>query len=376
MATNHPAGTNPNNPNNFDGASDAYADYQMSFTSANSVNGSADQWGQVLEGNFNQLKELKAKYPKLKILVSIGGWTYSKFFSDVAATDASRKKFVRSCIDMYIKGNLPVLTTSPAGGLGAAAGIFDGFDIDWEFPASANGNVGNHISPQDTANYTALLAEFRSELNALGGSHMLTAAVPAGPSDIAKLQVSSLSQYLDFADIMTYDYHGAFETSGPTNFQAPLFDSPASPAYGKQFTINDSVNKWINSGFPANKLNLGVAFYGRGWTGVPDKGTHGLYQAVTGPTAAFQYSQQPGVVDYKELEAAGALANHLYFDPTSDSSWVYDGTNFWSIETPFSLKYKYKYLMQKGLGGVMMYSLEDDDASSTLLNAATGYFSN
>lgn len=376
LAANQPTGTDPSSPTNYDGASDAYADYQMGFTSANSVDGSTDQWGQPLEGNFNQLKELKAKYPNLKILLSIGGWTYSKFFSDVAATDASRKKFVSSCIAMYINGNLPVLSTSPAGGQGAAAGIFDGFDIDWEFPASANGNVGNHYSPQDTANYTALLAEFRSELNALGGSHMLTAAVPAGPSDIANVQVGSLSQYLDFADLMAYDYHGAFETNGPTNFQAPLFDSPTSPAHGTKFTIDDSVNSWISNGFPANKLNLGIAFYGRGWTGVPDNGTHGLYQTVTGPTAAFQYSQQPGVVDYKEFESAGTFTNNLYFDPTSDSSWVYDGTNFWSIETPFSLKYKYAYIMQKGLGGVMMYSLEDDDANSTLMNAATGSFSN
>ncbi len=375
FAANQSEGTDPNNPTNYDGASDAYADYQMGFTSANSVDGSTDQWGQALEGNFNQLRELKKKYPNLKILISIGGWTYSKFFSDAAATDASRKKFVSSCINLYINGNLPVLTTSPAGGQGAAAGIFDGFDIDWEYPASANGNLGNHYGPQDTANYTALLAEFRTELNALGGEHyMLTAAVPAGPSDIAKVQVGSISQYLDFADLMSYDYHGAFETNGPTNFQAPLFDSPSSPAFGTQFDIDDSVNNWINNGFPASKLNLGIAFYGRGWTGVPDGGTNGLYQSVTGATAPFTYSQEAGVADWKELQSAGVLASSQYFDPNSASSWVYDGTNFWGIETPYSLMYKVAYIQQKGLGGVMMYSLEDDDVYSTLMNAATGNF--
>ena len=374
MAANQPSGTNPNSPTNYDGASDAYADYQMGFTAANSVDGSVDQWGQALEGNFNQLRELKKKYPTLKVVVSIGGWSYSKFFSDVAATDASRKKFVSSCINMYIKGNLPVLSTSPAGGAGAAAHVFDGIDIDWEYPASPNGNVGNHFSAQDTANYTALLAEFRAELDALGQHYSLSAAVPAGPNEIANIQVGSIASYLDFADLMAYDYHGAFETKGPTNAQAPLFDSPNSPSAGKQLTIDASVNNWLNRGFPAGKLNLGVAFYGRGWTGVPDNGTHGLYQSVTGASPAFPYSQQTGVVDYKELESAGKFTNNLYFDPTTDSSWVYDGTNFWGIETPLSLKFKYAYLMQKGLGGVMIYSLEDDDASSTLLNAATGKF--
>jgi|GEM_PF-676895 len=374
FAANQPVGTDPNNPNNYDGGSDAYADYQMGFTSDNSVDGSTDQWGQPLEGNFNQLRELKVRYPNLKVLISIGGWTYSKFFSDVAATDTTRKKFVSSCINLYIKGNLPVLSTSPAGGTGAAAGIFDGFDIDWEFPASPDGNIGNHYSAQDTANYTALFAEFRAQLNALGGKqYMLTAAVPAGPTEINSLQISQLAQYLDYADLLSYDFHGAFETNGPTNLQAPLFDAPASPAFGTGFTVDSAITSWINKGFPANKLNLGVAFYGRGWTGVPDAGSHGLYRSVNGATAPFSLSQQAGVVDYKELEAAGILSsNNLFFDQTTDTSWVYDGENFYGIDIPFSLQYKRAYIKQKGLAGVMMYSLEDDDSSNSLFNAAIG----
>ena len=109
---------------------------------------------------------------------------------------------------------------------------------------------------------------------------------------------------------------------------------------------------------------------------MPDNGTHGLYQAVTGATAPFPVSQEAGVVDYKELVSAGTLTNNTYFDPTSDSAWVYDGTNFWGLEIPFSLKYKLAYIQQKGLGGVMMYSLENDDSNSSLLNAATGIFKN
>ncbi len=373
FAANQAASTDPNTTTGNDGSSDAYADYQKEYAAGDSVNGVADTWDQPLRGNFNQLKELKAKYPNLKVLLTIGGWTYSKFFSDVAATDASRKKFVSSCIDMYIKGNLPQLGDDPAGGPGAAAGIFDGFDIDWEFPGSPDGHPGNHYSAQDGANFTALLNEFRTELNALGSGYMLTAALPAGPTEIANLDIPGIASALDFGDVEGYDFHGAFETSGPTNFQSPLYDAPDSPAFGTKFTANDAISSYISGGFPSAKLTLGVPFYGRGWTGVPDGGQHGLYQTVTGPTAAFSYSQEAGVADYKELEAAGLLtSSNMFYDSDSQSTWVYDGTNFWSIETPTTLALKRQYIQQNNLGGIMMYSLEADDANTTLLDAATG----
>ena len=78
-----------------------------SFGSDISVDGTADAWNMPIVGNFHQLQELEKKHPNLKVEVSLGGWTYSKYLSDVAATDASRKKFVSSCIDMFVKGNIP-----------------------------------------------------------------------------------------------------------------------------------------------------------------------------------------------------------------------------------------------------------------------------
>ncbi len=335
------------------------------------MDGSADDFNQPLKGNFNQLRELKLKYPNLKVLISLGGWTYSKYFSDVAATDASRKKFVSSCIDTYIKGNLPVLAGSPAGGQGVAANIFDGFDIDWEFPGSNDGHTGNHVSAQDTANFTLLLNEFRTELDALGGKHhQLTAALPAGPSEIKDIQVSQIASDLDLGDLEGYDFHGAFETNGPTDFQAPVYDTADSPSFGTGFTVDDATNSYLQAGFPASKLTLGVAFYGRGWTGVPAGSADGLYQPATGPTAAFPFSQQPGVADYKELEAGGELDDNSFFDPDTQTSFVYDGTNFFTVETPQSLAYKDQYIAAKGLAGIMMYSLEADDAQATLFHAA------
>ena len=106
---------------------------------------------------------------ELKVLMSLGGWTLSKYFSDAALTEQSRRTLVQSCVDLFIKGNLPT-------GAGAAAGVFDGFDLDWEWPGS-DGNAGNVIRPEDKANFTCSLAEFRRQLDAYGRHDR--ASVPA-----------------------------------------------------------------------------------------------------------------------------------------------------------------------------------------------------
>src|SRR5256886_4440666 len=200
------ASQDENNPNAGDGAGDQFADYEKSYGADISVDGVADAFGQPIAGNFNQLKKLKARHPNLKILVSLGGWTYSKYFSDAAATDAGRKALVSSCIDMFIKGDLP---KSPGGygGPGTGAGIFDGIDIDWEFPGAA-GHTGNPLPPAGTPKFTRLPPGFRTQLDALGGTKYLTAAVPAGQDKIAHIETNQVGQYLNYANAMTYDMHG------------------------------------------------------------------------------------------------------------------------------------------------------------------------
>ncbi len=380
--------SNENDPNAGDGAGDAFADYQKSYDSSISVDGTSDSFSQPIKGNFNQLRELKVKFPNLRILLSLGGWTYSKYFSDVAASAASRQKFVSSCITMFLKGNLPTgISGDASGGPAAAAGLFDGFDIDWEYPGVL-GHLGNHVSPQDTANFTLLLQEFRSELDSYGasvGKHFqLAAAVPSGQDKIAKIQTNQVGNYLDYADVMTYDMHGAWETTGPTNLQDPLFDSPGDPSNvippgNEKYNIDTAIKAWttglpdysIPGGFPANKLVMGFPFYYRGWTGVPAGSNHGLYQTATGPTSAFSFTQTAGVADYKELVSAGLVGNPSdnFFDPTTQASWIYDGTNFYTGDTPQSIAAKTSYIKSHGMAGAMMFSLDGEDPGDTLLNA-------
>ena len=370
--TQAPVQVDEGNPNAGDGAGDAYADYQKQFFASDSVNGTTDSPTQPLRGNFNQLKELKQLHPNLKIMLSIGGWTFSKYFSD-AAQPAHRAAFVSSCIDMFIKGNLPtgIGGDETSGGTGVAASIFDGLDIDWEFPGSPNGHLGNHYSSSDTANYTALLTEFRNQLNTQGGIdnkyYRLTAAVPSGGYEINKINVPAVASQLDYAGIMSYDMHGAWEDH--TNLTAPLYPSPSDPDSAQEFTVDQAVQRWKDAGMSSNKIVVGLPFYWRGWSGVSAGLNHGLYQPATGGSPAFPITQQAGVGNYKELLAAGMLTG-IHEDVASGKSpWVYNNGVLMTGDTPKSLSIKANYIHSQGLAGAMIYSLEGDDSSGTLMKA-------
>jgi len=336
------------------GVMDGYADYQRSYNAAESVDGVADLWNQPLRGNFNQLKKLKALYPGLKVVISLGGWTWSRGFSDAALTPASRATLVQSCIDIYIKGNLPIADN--AGGNGTAAGVFDGIDIDWEYPA-APGDVGHIYRPEDTQNYTLLLAEFRRQLDALDPNLLLTVATPAGQATYSKMQLDQIHPYLNWINIMSYDLHGAWESS--TNFQAHLRLAPGDTT---GLSVQNAVQGYLAAGVPANKLIVGIPFYGRGWTGVRNQ-NNGLYQPATG---AAPGTYEAGIEDYKVLKTR---AMPSFRDPVTGGFWLYDGNTFWSYDDPQVIQEKMSWLTTLGLRGAMVWSLDGDDATGTLISA-------
>jgi len=344
---------------------DTWADYQRPFAATESVNGQADSYGQSLAGNFNQLRELKQLYPNLKIMISIGGYSWSGHFS-AAAEPQNRAAFVQSCIDQYILGNLPQVDGDTSGGAGSAAGVFDGFDIDWEYPD--NPGDGNAYGPQDTANFTGLLAEFRTQLDALGkqtGKHyLLSAALPAGQDKYDNIQLGKIGRSLDWGNLMTYDMHGTWDATGPADFNAPLFCDPRDPslAPANTYCINHAVMDYLKAGFPAHKLVLGVPLYGHGWTNVPNV-NHGLFQSSPNMAPA---SLGGGTANYNQLVT---LNMPRYFDPLSMTAWYYDGTNFWSYDDPQSISIKMAYVKLLGLGGAMAWSLDGDTSTGTLMNA-------
>ncbi|HET6358185.1 glycoside hydrolase family 18 protein [Streptomyces sp.] len=347
---------------NVPGEADAWADYARPLDAADSVDGVADTAEQPLAGNFNQLRELKAKHPGLKVLISLGGWSWSTHFSDAARTPASRKAFVSSCIDLYIKGNLPV--DGARGGAGAAAGLFDGVDLDWEWPGSA-GDTDTVHRPEDKQNFTALVHEFRTQLDAYATSqrgkrkhYELSAFVPTAPAKIdAGFEVRKIMCDLDFVNLQGYDFHVSGEKT--TAQQSALY------ARG-DFSVDQTVREWLRRGAPARKLVMGMPFYGQGWTGVTGGGD-GLGQPATAPAPA---TWAAGYEDYKALKKLAESGTYtLHRDRRNGHAWLFDGTTLWTYDDPQVLRAKTSYIRERGLGGAMFWSLDGDTADGELMTA-------
>ena len=362
---------NPQDPDQGTGAGDADADYGRPIAASQSVDGHGDTGWESLRGNFNQLRKLKAKYPNLKVLMSIGGWTYSKFFSDVAATDASRRKFVTSCIDMYLKGSLPLY--NGAGGPGSAAGIFDGIDLDWEWPG-AEGHPGNHVRPGDKAGNTLLLAEFRRQLDALGATtgrhYLLTAFTPADPAKIAagwdittRDGTPSVFDYLDFANVQGYDFHGSGSDNswepGRTGHQANWF-TDTDDAYPTHFSVEIALKVYADAGVNLRKLTIGIPFYGRGWQQVADGGKHGEWQQAGG-AAPGQFAEEAGTRGYANLVASVPNLT-VYHDEQALATYGYTGSGgqWWSFDDAWSIGRKAALVRSKGLLGAMIWEMSGD----------------
>ncbi|MFF9684915.1 glycoside hydrolase family 18 protein [Streptomyces sp. NPDC014623] len=350
---------------NVPGEADAWADYARPLDAAGSVDGVADTDTQPLAGNFNQLRELKAAHPGLKVMISLGGWSWSTHFSDAARTAASRKALVSSCIDLYIKGDLPV--DGARGGEGAAAGLFDGIDLDWEWPGSA-GDADTVFRPEDKRNFTALVHEFRTQLDAYakssrkGGAgpkrYELSAFVPTAPAKIdAGFDVPRIMRDFDFVNIQGYDFHVSGETT--TAQQSALY------AKG-DFSVDRTVRDWIRRGAPARKLVMGLPFYGQGWTGVTGGGD-GLGQPAAAPAPATYAS---GYEDYKALrKLAGSGQYTVHRDTRNGHAWLFDGTTLWTYDDPQVLRAKTSYIRDRGLGGAMFWSLDGDTDDGELMTA-------
>ncbi|MER5709473.1 glycoside hydrolase family 18 chitinase [Streptomyces sp. NPDC002122] len=314
---------------------DAYADYDKAYTADQSVDGVADTWDQPLRGNFNQLRKLKKAYPNIKILWSFGGWTWSGGFGQAVQNPTA---FAQSCYD---------LVEDPRW-----ADVFDGIDLDWEYPNAC----GLSCDTSGAASFKNMMQAMRAKF---GANNLVTAAVTADASAGGKIDAADYAgaaQYMNWFNVMTYDFFGAWAAKGPTAPHSPLTSYAGIPQAG--FNSAEAIAKFKAKGVPANKLLLGIGFYGRGWTGVTQSAPGGT---ATGP-AAGTYEQ--GIEDYKVLKnscpANGTVAGTAY---------AHCGTNWWSYDTPATVNSKMSWAKNQGLGGAFFWEFSGDTGNGELVGA-------
>ena len=328
------------------GVGDAWADYQRGISAAESVDGVGDSWDQPLKGNWNQFKKLKARNPHVKVLAALGGWTWSGGFSD-AALPENREAFVADCIDKLILGNLPYDAASNTGGTGSAAGVFDGIDIDWEYPVCC-GLGGNTYRPEDKENYTELLAEFRRQLDEIDPGLLLTIAAPAGPHNISNHELDQIPLYVDFINLMAYDFHGSWDSN--TGHLAPMYPASDDPFAQPGWSVDETVRTYRDEyGIPKDKLVLGLPFYGRSWSGVSSgPGGDGLYQSATG--AGPGERGESGMLFYSTIVQTYKPAYSKYYHTEAKVPWLYNGTDFITYDDAATISTKAQYILQQGAG--------------------------
>jgi chitinase len=281
--------------------------------------------------NFHKLNELKKQNPALKVIISIGGWTWSGKFSDAVLTDTARAAFAASAVDIVRKYDL------------------DGVDIDWEYPA-IKGLQGNIYRSEDKQNYTLMFRDLRRALDSIKiqthKEYLLTTAVGAFADFVNNTEMGKAQVYLNYINLMTYDYNEKVAAHHTNLYK--------SKKYKDKNSADKAVDAFIAAGVPSEKLVMGLAFYGRVYHLASDT-KKGIGDSIINRETGRGYStirdslvNQNGFIAYRDKKAK---APYLY-NPAKKQFITYDDE--WSV------KKKCKYVLSKKMGGVMFWEYSSD----------------
>jgi len=290
--------------------------------------------------NFGYLAGLRKQNPALTVLVSVGGWLWSTNFSDVALTAESRRVFIDSVMDFIARYDL------------------DGLDVDWEYPGMTGS--GHPFRSEDGRNFTLLLKELRERFDreTLKSHRRLYLSIAAASGDdyLAHTEMKKVQAYVDTVNLMAYDYVEPGDEP-LTGHHAPLFSNPADT---RNYSDDASVRAFEQAGVPADKILLGVPFYGHVWGNVADR-NHGFLQ----PGKAVPNAYAP----YRVI--TGTMLNQgfvRYWDPIASAPYLYNSEKhmFVSYDDTESIAAKCRYVLAHKLGGVMFWEYSGDPAGVLL----------
>ncbi|WP_051226799.1 glycosyl hydrolase family 18 protein [Butyrivibrio sp. MC2013] len=328
-------------------------------------------YGEPYAGVLGAMSILRTKYPNMKIGVSVGGWTRSGDFSAVAASADKRAHFAKN-IAKFVDY------------LG-----FDFVDIDWEYPTAVRESdpAGNGVtidegcpgSEADTVNFTKLLQAIRDELRKLGDANQkyyeLSVAMSASPSMMSKIEYDKVLGIVDFANMMTYDLNGAWNSY--TGHQTALYTNPAydpvnqkDGAYSVDACVQYLRNTYGNS-IDYSKIVIGVAPYTRGWAGVQSDGRDaanpGLYATAEPNSVRADDGVMSGTFAYGDIESLKAKYQlNEYYDEVAQAAYYYSPSTgyFFTCDNERSVAAKGQYVKENGLGGLISWMASLDSANS------------
>ncbi|KAM0282486.1 hypothetical protein ACHAQH_003000 [Verticillium albo-atrum] len=303
-------------------SSDAWADTQIAFAGDNTTEPGTNAYGMI-----KQIYKKKQANRGLKVLLSIGGWTYSPKFAPVAADETKRARFVSSAVKLIADWGM------------------DGIDVDWEYPNT----------PEMNKHCVLLFRELRHALDAYSSKHangyhfLLTFAAPAGPDNYEAFDMPAMDKQLDYWSLMGYDFAGSWDNT--TGHGSNIFTNPANPLATK-YSLNQAIRDYFKGGVAPSRFNLGIPLYGRGFNN-----TQGLGKPYSGiPVGSLG---EVGTWVYKDLPRPGAK---VYFDPVAQATYSYDEKTkqLVTFDDLNSVSHKVDYLKSLGLGGAMFWEAAGD----------------
>ncbi|RMZ96009.1 chitotriosidase-1 isoform X1 [Brachionus plicatilis] len=291
-----------------------------------------DESSESMIGMYERTTNLKIKNPRLKVLIAVGGANFdNKNFEKIVYDDFRLEKFANNSIEFLLERK------------------FDGLDIDWEYP----------VGHKDGFNKLLMILKKKFEEKNL----LLTAAVAASKENIeSSYELSFISKYIDFLNVMTYDYHGSWENS--TGHVAPLYSRMSEDQEQQQYNVNYTISYYLDNGFPSEKINLGFACYGKSFT-LEEEDKVKFGSAAIGGGHAGKYTKDNGTLAYYEICDRFKENWNTTWDDEHKVPFAFKDNQFVGYENYRSLRQKIKYLSEKKLGGIMFWSMDMDDFSGS-----------
>ncbi|MDR1665143.1 MAG: hypothetical protein LBR83_09530, partial [Clostridiales bacterium] len=310
---------------------------------------------------FAEYETYMAEYPNVDVFISVGGWNDTKWFAEMASTEAGMQSFIDSCVEALDK--YPFI---------------GGIDIDWEYPGvSRNGEgVGFQGGPADRANFTALMKGMREAFDAAGhADKLISFCAPSSVNNIyngrAEYDYAAVAPYVDRINIMTYDMSGSW--SPGAYHQAGLYPGPYME--GEGVSASEVAEHLIGLGVDPGKINIGSPLYSHGWS-VPSSVTEGTDAQIAAGALGQQKTENVSDKQWYDLRALELTEGWVTgYDSVSGAAYLYNVNpsspsyqSFHSYESYRSIQAKTNYINSMNLGGIIVWDTAGDSENFAMIS--------